>query len=307
MCLTVNNSSENITSKGKDIEDILFTPNFNNAAWRQLLSQVCQDIDVSHVGLEVISPFGFEILKDNKKFLAGNLRRFYCYIGAPLSKHLDGDMVAAQYTEALLRRLRSMETRMSEDIVVVVQNKNFFKLKEEGYSCKPTDKLIDIQFRSVEKDILTDYANYIITTLGSLLSEEGEFKGHGQDRRLRWHMYQLYIIEEELFGEFISPMNAQQSKIYQTLPKEIKNMIQIFYSPELRYALSDNAEEDILNQLILPRLTLIQAAVNSAGTTEKTKVTSISYHYGTKLEFTLDSSAYHYAIDKIKNTYLSFI
>lgn len=305
MCLALNNPSD-IFSERQDIEDPLFTPSFNNAAWRQLLSQVCQEIDVSHAGLEVISPFGFEIL-ENKKFLAGNLRRFYCYIGAPVNANLDGNTTTTRYRSSLLNRLRLMETRMFEDIVLVIENQTVHKLKDEGYICKSTDKLIDIQFRSVNENMLTDYANYIIATLGSLHSEEGEFKGHRQDRVKRWHLYQLYIIEEELFREFIPSMNDQQAQIYQTLPKKISNMIQIFYSPESRYGLPDDSEEDILNTLVLPRLALIQSAVNSTETRKKTKVTSISYHYEINLEFILDTSIYQYAIDKIKNTYLSFI
>ena len=55
---------------------------FDNKIWRNLISKICREIDQNCLGLQVISPFGFELLED-KKFLYGSIKRLYCYIGIP--------------------------------------------------------------------------------------------------------------------------------------------------------------------------------------------------------------------------------
>ncbi|MFU8797415.1 MAG: hypothetical protein ACNA7Y_01770 [Gammaproteobacteria bacterium] len=306
MRITDQTTSDVAVLEKPETGDIFSTPAFNNANWRKLLSQVCEDIDVYNAGIQAINPFGFEILED-KKFLAGNLRRFYCYIGAPAHLNLDGDFIVSQYREALFVRLQAMETTMYEDAVIVVENQRLYKLKNENYICKPTDKLIDIQFRPFKEDILSDYANYIIASMDSLYSDKGEAKGYRNSRMHRWRAYQLYIIQETLFGNLIIQMNDDQHILYRNLFKQISNMIQIFYTPELADCLPSGIEEDIINKLIIPRISLMKESVSGSKNSQKINVECYAYHFEDKLEVLFDKNIYLDALNKIKNSYLNFI
>lgn len=66
---------------------------FCNKSWRDLLENVCKQIDTNNIGLQVISPFGFELLED-KKFLHRSIKRLYCYIGVPSNARFDGNLAA---------------------------------------------------------------------------------------------------------------------------------------------------------------------------------------------------------------------
>ena len=61
----------------KQKKDPLIRKTFNNQFWRKTLSEVCRQIDSKNIGLQVISPFGFEIL-ENRNFFIKKFKTFLC-------------------------------------------------------------------------------------------------------------------------------------------------------------------------------------------------------------------------------------
>lgn len=55
---------------------------FNINLWRKALDKAAaQTTAITNIGINVITPFGFEVFQD-KRFLNKPLRRFYCYLGS---------------------------------------------------------------------------------------------------------------------------------------------------------------------------------------------------------------------------------
>ncbi len=88
---------------------------FCNESWRNFIKKICNLIDKDNIGLQIISPFGFELLGD-KKFLCKSIKRLYCYIGIPRShaSEFDPYMVSKIFAEQLMTLIREIEINPSE-------------------------------------------------------------------------------------------------------------------------------------------------------------------------------------------------
>lgn len=175
---------------------------FCNKSWRNLLKNVCKQIDTNNIELQVISPFGFELLED-KKFLHRSIKRLYCYIGVPSNSRFDGNLAAISkiFSEQLLSSIHEIGLSLSDVAILVLQEKFTF-LHEDDYQCSHDDKLIDIQTKTISDDILSDYANYIICTVDSICSKKEEPKHFVENKRHRCRTFQLYVMLEKIFGYF---------------------------------------------------------------------------------------------------------
>ncbi|HVY53306.1 MAG TPA: hypothetical protein VHA13_02185 [Gammaproteobacteria bacterium] len=276
---------------------------FNNRFWRQILTEVCQKIDGQNIGLQVISPFGFELLED-RNFFSRNLRRFYAYIGIPGRINFEKDAIASDFKKSLFAKLTQIGTQFIDDIVIIYENETLHKLRNNDYICKPTDKLLDIQVRSVEIDILTDYANYIIAILDGLYREKGEGKDYNTCEKQRWRLYQLYIMQETIFGYLLPTMTISEKIAYGSISTMIRNSIQVFYAINTSTSKPSWQEKEIIHHLIKPRIEKMYNAVNSENNHPKIKLSCKGYHFADELNLIIDLDIYHRAIDKIKRTYL---
>lgn len=173
---------------------------FCNETWRNFVANVCKQIDKNNLGLQIISPFGFELLED-KIFLSKSIKRLYCYIGVPANRKLDCDKfeISKIFSDQLLASIHQIGMNSSEVAILVLQEK-FFMLHECNYLCSTSDKLIDIQTKVISNDILHDYANYIICTVDSICSKKEEPGHFIENKRHRCRTYQLYIMLEKIFG-----------------------------------------------------------------------------------------------------------
>src|SRR6185312_15365597 len=161
-----------LNEKKPRIVDALMGVAFNNQLWRNLTEDVCHQIDVNHQNFQVISPWGFEVTND-KKFLEKRLRRFYCYVGVPATENINKNKIASEYAAVIHEKIYHISEEMYNDIVLLIEHDKLTKLRSDDYVCKPNDKLIDVQVRSIEEDILTDYANYLMCTLSGMLEGKG--------------------------------------------------------------------------------------------------------------------------------------
>jgi len=295
-----------LNEKKPRIVDALMGVAFNNRLWRNLTEDVCHQIDVNHQNFQVISPWGFEVTND-KKFLEKRLRRFYCYVGVPATENINKNKIASEYAAVIHEKIYHISEEMYNDIVLLIEHDKLTKLRSDDYVCKPNDKLIDVQVRSIEEDILTDYANYLMCTLSGMLEGKGESKEIIENKICRWRFYQLYIIQEQLFGYLLPPLTEEELKSYRSIFILTDNMIQVFYSPQSAKIPPNLWETYITESLIKKRLNLINLAISSPQKGENITIRSLSYHIEEEMELTLRKDIYQKALLHIKQSYLNFI
>ncbi len=280
---------------------------FNNALWREILNSTTNEVNsFFNLDIETISPFGFEVLMD-KRFLYGILRRFYCYIGTKISISEDIQLNIIQYFyEILMKKLSFKYTTVFSSIVLVVMKDDFLYLVDDHYICKPTDKLIDIQFRKVKTNILDDYSNYVIASLDGLVMEKGEVKGY-RDRAInRWRFYQLYIMQEALYRQYSPCMTTHEIQIFKNIPSLASNMIKVFFNSESVKQKISTYEESLFEELILPRVNILYKVAGGNGENIM-EVNSSAYHVKDDLSLSIDKKMHQDIMLKIKNTYNQYL
>lgn len=280
---------------------------FCNNMWRALISNICAKIDKNNAGIRAISPFGFELL-ENKAFLSKSIRRLYCYIGIPKDNIGNQSVfnISKMFSELLMSSINIIGLSPSEIAILVAQNEFTF-FHENNYQCKHSDKLIDVQTRIVNSDILTDYADYIICSIDSICSEKDEPKHFHENKRHRCRTYQLYIMLEKIFGYLLPSLSALQTMYFHGIFQFIDNTIQMFYTLSALNIPASTYETDLFNVLIKPRVELMRHHIQlSSSNEELIKIQCDAYHVEGKLELILNRNIYKSAVDKIKTTYLSF-
>lgn len=276
---------------------------FNNQEWRTLLNETCQAIDTEKVGLTVISPWGFEVTND-KIFLSKQLRRFYCYIGIPKVSTKKPDEVANAFTNELFKRLKAYPEFYQQVVIKIVQE-HLYKLKPNDYHCLTTDKLIDIQARVVKNNILDDYADYLVATLDSVANAKGECKNYQTNKMWRARAYQLYIMEEFLYGDLLMSMNDRQIQLMDAVYSRIDNQINQFYYDQEMHVGLEKEEATIFNELIFPRMKQAIEKVEKADDLVTVKIDA--YHHSDDLVININADIYQQVHDKVTKSYLNFI
>ena len=276
---------------------------FNNALWREVLNLTSDEVNsFFNLDIETISPFGFEVLMD-KRFLYGTLRRFYCYMGTKtsVSEAIQSKIIQYFY-EILMQQLAVKYSTLFPSIVLVVMKDNLLYLVDDQYICKPTDKLIDIQFRQVKTSILDDYSNYVIASLDGLIMEKGEVKGYRNRAINRWRFYQLYIMQEELYRQYSPCMLTHEIQLFKNIPSLASNMIKVFFNSESVVQKISIYEESLFQELILPRVNILYKVANG-NSKNLMEINSSAYHVKDDLSLSIDKKMYQDIMLKIKNTY----
>jgi hypothetical protein len=296
-------SSHETTNLHQDTQKVPF----NNALWREILNSTTDEVNsFFNLDIETISPFGFEVLMD-KRFLHGILRRFYCYLGTKKSISDDTQLKIIRYFyEKLMQKLSIKYPALFSSIVLVVMKDDFLYLVDDQYICKSTDKLIDIQFRQVNTNILDDYSNYVIASLDGLIMEKGEVKGY-RDRAInRWRFYQLYIMQEELYRQYSPRMTTHEIQLFKNIPSLASNMIKVFFDSNSVNQKISTYEESLFQELILPRVNILYK-VASGNSENIMEINSSAYHVKDDLSLNIDKEIYQDIMLKIKNTYNQYL
>lgn len=277
---------------------------FDNKRWRHITGVALEKIKPKWGHLEVIAPFGFEVTQ-NRKHLNKILRKFYCYLGIDSESEKDKDEVADDYATALFGCLQDTDPDFYHHIAVLVKNERFINTRQEGYTCAPLDKLLDIQVKATN-DIYTEYANYIIASLPCLLNKSGECS-HFDTRLIdRTRSFQFYIMFETLFGHLIGSMTEEEASIYQDVFHLVNNVIQIFYSSKLMNTPPNAIEKSAYTNLVCPRITkMLSAFQENAG--DCVKLDLFDFHRYSPISLTLPRSTYESTKEKIIRTYSEFI
>lgn len=284
---------------------ILEKVSFDIVLWRKILDTVSKEVgDKFSIDIQTISPFGFEILM-NSSFLKSNLRRFYAYIGTNSALSFDYHELLHVFRSTLMQYLSMYYENFHDDIVIVVEAEKMDFLREKNYICQTTDKLIDLQFRFCNDTILSDYADYVIASLNGLIVDKGENRGYKHDIRHRWRYYQLYIMQENLYKNYLPSMTEHQQKCYSELFKIVGNMIQIFYNQELKKVEINDFEQCLFDDLIIPRLGIIRDSIKSK-TGDNIIISSTAYHFNDLLSVEIAKDIYREKSAMIMQTYYDF-
>lgn len=279
---------------------------FDNKRWRTMVQGICTELDKTNIGIEAISPFGFEVL-GNKKFLSKNLKRFYCYIGIPQQKKISKQTelkLIKQFSETLFHSIGTHFPELKTSFILKILQDEFIKLRPNSYIPKDSDKLLDIQVRYVNTEILDDYADYIITTLSALHNEKDEAKFFMNNTRFRSRTFQLYIMQECLYKDYLPHMNEHELLLHKMIFSKIKNNVDIFYNENKLNIPADEAEMQIMQELVKPRLKLMMNEAKNHS--DVFKLQSESYHVADTLSLDIGKGMYKDIKEKIKKSYLSF-
>ena len=109
-----------------------FAP-FCNISWRNFINGICKKIDKNQLGLQVISPFGFEVLED-KNFLYKSLKRLYCYIGVLNQKEFvcNPFEISKAFSEQLMLSISEIGIHPTNVVIFAMQDK-FLLLREKQW------------------------------------------------------------------------------------------------------------------------------------------------------------------------------
>lgn len=278
------------------------TQPFNNKKWRMMIDQICHLLDPIDHSIHAISPFGFELTKD-KKYLFGNLKRFYFYIGIKDKKFSEVD-IAKKFADLFFEIMKNEDFFKIEDVVLRIEQNQFFKLKNDDYTCKYSDKLIDIQCRYVDTSIMDYYCDYVICCLSAINENKDEPKEFHTNKRFRVRTYQLYIMLEKLFGKYIDPMNHYENMLYSSIFSRVDNNINIFFDENELHEVSDSVDEILMNNLIKRRVSSMIDQLKLGG--ETISVVSKCLHVDDELKITINKKYYIDAVSKIKQTYWAY-
>lgn len=279
---------------------------FKNAKWRAVLTEICNKLDIHKLGLQVISPFGFEILED-KMFLYRKLKRFYCYLGLPKkmkSLNLNVSDLIEKFYKDLSNKIPIYFPELTNDFILIIKQNNFIKLRSNIYKCKINDKLLDIQFRYFDKTLLHDYGDYVISSLTALKDNKDEIKEFGNNSRFRSRTYQLYLMVENLFGYLLPNFSEINHIKYKSIFSKISNTVEIFYDESKLYVPASEDDLLIMNTIIKPRIAMMLEKIVDDKDNIIVKIGS--YHGSDKLSILISYKKYIHAQDKIITSYKNF-
>jgi len=285
------------------------TGEFNLQLWRQLLADAAKGIDTDNTNIEVINPFGFEVTGD-RKFLQRNLRRFYCYFGSANKFEKPPTELAIKLFDNFYKLLLQTDPDFASKIalLIVESDSNFKKLlKDNNYQPSNTDKIFVIEHRIFEEDLLTDYANYLISTLWGFHNKTlPELARFSESQSVRYRIFQLHLILENIFGSTIEALNTNEK----ILLDKIYNMkgVDISYYFKGKETQLPTNEDTILLDLVSYRTEKMILKIFERNCQEGEIVTIKSKCYNSNhfLTFSMNESAYHSAARKIKSHYNSF-
>lgn len=272
---------------------------FNNRKWRAMINEICLSLDPMTRSVHAISPFGFELTQD-KKYLSGNLKRFYFYIGIVDKNFFDLD-VAKKFVDLFFQRVKKENFFNINDVVLKIEQDKFIKLRDDNYKCKYSDKLVDVQCRYVDTSIMDYYCDYVICCLSAINENKDEPKEFQTNKRFRVRTYQLYVMLESLFGNIIQKMNDHEKYLYSLVFSRVDNSINIFFNEQELYQTADTVDQVIMRNLIKKRVALMSNEVQSGSDT--IILNSKCLHVDDELTLKIDRKHYNSAVNKIKQTY----
>jgi hypothetical protein len=298
---TIRSSGQELRQTGPLQSDI-----FALSRFRQLVDAAAKETGGDRHTLEAICPFGFELTQD-AQFLRRQLKRFFLYIGSPGTFNRASDDIALTFFDHLFHNILNIDPRFADQIaVLVIDRDSHFKrlLKPQGYQPQPQDKVFTIEHRVYSADLLTDYADFLISTLFELTHRTlPQLARFDSSENIRRRVFQLYIACEYIFGHFAPPPGdadeAARDEIYRLNTARIGH-----YFAATQSTAPTDREVEILD-IVLKRVDLIYSLVASHKAHLITRQVK-SYNSDEMFTFSMDVSIYKQSVDLIRSRYLNY-
>lgn len=276
---------------------------FDNTQWRMLIDRFCKQWSKkNNIPIHGICAWGFEVFENNA-FLAKNIRRYFCYFGGKgLGSVQNINKLSANICQEFFKFIRHQELRWTEDIVCLLSQEKVTLLKEDGYRCKATDKLLSTYLTEAD-DVLEEYSNYIIASIASFKYTIGEVRTYKTNIVFRWRVFQLYLILEHLFGHYAGPLSDIELRMKMATIHFNDNQVAPFYQDMKEQNTISEYESFILNHFVFKRMALIFEKITQGDTF---RLEQMCFHTGDLLTLDINQQLYLAAKKQIENSYKNF-
>lgn len=171
---------------------ILPSGHFNLNAWRRILSLCAQEVSSR---FQTLAPFGFEVSR-NPQYLKRNLNNLYVYLGTDPEFFEEEMFLVEKFKDHLTSKLYHYfpDFYLSLFQVIAPSGRTYFS--KEGR------RTIHIKYRPCSSNLLSDYAHYLIASIGGVnerkIKAVLEFKRDPLSQR---YLFQLCIIINYVFSQ----------------------------------------------------------------------------------------------------------
>lgn len=275
--------------------------------WRKVLTFLEKALQKVNPKFTVCGPFGFE-LGWNAYTAPKYIRKFYIYVNNPNSENIN--VLAGIVQKYAFQCIKKIYPEIYDDFVVVIKNQDIELMRDAGYQCKSTDKLLDIQVRNTNGDILEDYAKYLILVYQSIVNMTGEARNYNHSALCRSRVFQLFIMLKVLYsGLFVGSLADFNKAIFETM-HYINNGIQIFFNKNRDEQKEITKEEDEhIVERVLPLCQMIEEKLLAS--CQDSDIVSLdieTYHIlsSKNLSMKMGSGTYDFLLKRVMDTYLNF-
>lgn len=276
--------------------------------WRKVLIGIERDLQQLNPQFSVCGPFGFEMLwkaADAPK----RIRKFYVYTNNP--EQQDCNKLADIVENYAYQNIRAYYPEILDDFVIMAKNQSFKLCKPKDYICKSTDKLLDIQVRNIQENILVDYAKYLILVYQSIVTKTGEALEYKTSARCRSRMFQLFLASKKLYSDFLyEDAESNFSEVIVKVSPYISNLIQFFFDDSRdEFKPVSNIETKIIDQEVIPLCEAINNLLLPVGNEFTMNISIQSYHIKSPvfLSCSIDKVLYDALVEKVVSSYHNFI
>lgn len=278
------------------------SPAFCHLKWRQVIRLTEREIQKRYPNITLIGPFGFELLGTTIP-KPHTVRRLYIYAHTPMS--INRMYLAEQIQAIALNNIRIIYPEITDDFVMFCMNEDVKYTQPFRYACKPTDKLLDIQIRYEGTDILSNYANYTMLLHQSILQGVGESQDYQHSLKFRSRMFQLFLIQEALYKDLLSPLNIDYTSLIKQTKRFVKNSIQILLNSNFdTFEKMTRDEEKIIKQYVIPRSqAIVDLLKQSCMQDDIINLNMTAYHVPAKLQGSIGKQLHNQLKQKVIKTY----
>lgn len=291
-----------------ELLDLSIVPEVLHKKWRNVLLHLEARLQQDYPGASICGPFGFELIC-NADVAPKKIRKFYIYSNNPCK--LNRDLYASKIQKITFELIRQLYPEIYNHFVLFVRNECMEHVYDVDYVANEWDKLLDIQVRDTEANILEDYANYIILVYQSFLDNVGEAT-YFASAHYRGRMLQLLVIIRALYDDYIpeGQFLSLEDTISECLPF-VDNHIQIFCDKSWWKSTPITPKEvELIQGQLLPLCQYIQDVINkSAMEEEKIRLEVECFHDAScsTLAVHIGGKLYTRLLDKACCTYNHFV
>jgi hypothetical protein len=277
---------------------------FDIRLWRNIVNYASEDLAVTcGAPVQAISPFGFEVFRD-ERFLWKKLRRLYCYLGSKDVSIHDLPTIENLFVDALHARLSDHWPDMAQQIIAYKTRSTIQWVRASDTPISENDRMVSISCRSTP-DVLDAYSRYIICTLGGLctetLPELGEF---AYDEMARNRVFQLYLMEEEIFRSLMHPLTREEEQLRRGLFHQDNRIdFALLRTPSPP---ASSGEWHVLLNLVLPRLRLMKETVRGKTMSDLEILIAPVFHGAGEISVEISRAVGETALHFVRTSYLDF-